>query len=128
MGEGFHPAVVIVGPLTQDLFADGADHRLGDRWKSKQLAGAEREERVQGKETVGFVPLLSSRIRTAEKVRHRSEPSWLSKFQICLGRSRTWRVSSTPISSVWDVLQGNIPMLLGRVDVTLGLEHAQGGD
>src|SRR5262250_2930305 len=61
------------------------DHRLGDRWKSKQLAGAEREERVQGKETVGFVPLLSSRIRTAEKARHRSEPSWLSKFQICLG-------------------------------------------
>src|SRR5215469_1782507 len=27
----------------------------------------------------------SSRIRTAEKVRHTSEPSWLSKFQISLG-------------------------------------------
>src|SRR5438128_2293048 len=25
LGEGFHPAVVIVGPLTQDLFADGVD-------------------------------------------------------------------------------------------------------
>ena len=25
LGEGFHPAVVIVGPLTQDFFADGAD-------------------------------------------------------------------------------------------------------
>jgi hypothetical protein len=25
LSEGFHPAVVIVGPLTQDLFADGVD-------------------------------------------------------------------------------------------------------
>src|SRR5215472_3603181 len=25
LGEGFHPAVVIVGPLTQDFFADGVD-------------------------------------------------------------------------------------------------------
>jgi hypothetical protein len=25
VGEGFHPSVVIVSPLTQDLFADGVD-------------------------------------------------------------------------------------------------------
>jgi hypothetical protein len=25
VGEGFHPVVVIVGPLTQDLFADDVD-------------------------------------------------------------------------------------------------------
>ena len=25
LGEGFHPAVVLVGPLTQDFFADSVD-------------------------------------------------------------------------------------------------------
>ena len=106
MGEGFHPAVVIVGPLTQDFFADGVEavdvaekvhdvlgaceqgHMTEDddtvetvvyqgQQAAKQLCegrkskhpttGPEREERVQGRETAGFVPLLSSRIRTAKK-------------------------------------------------------------
>jgi len=106
VGEGFHPAVVIVGPLTQDFFADGVDlvdvaeeeddvfgageqgqmtedndtvetvvyqgqqaaKQLCEGRKSKHpTTGPEREERVQGRETAGFVPLLSSRIRTAKK-------------------------------------------------------------
>jgi hypothetical protein len=62
-------AKVSIGRLRLFLLRQ-QDHRPDDRWKSKQRAGAEREERVQGKETVGFVPWGSSQIRTAEKVGH----------------------------------------------------------
>src|SRR5215470_19166193 len=87
-------AKISIGRLRLFLFGQ-QDHRPDDRWKSKQVAGRTREERVQGKETAGFVPLVSSRIRTARKVQYRSEPSWLSKFQISLGRLRiTSRVAS----------------------------------
>jgi hypothetical protein len=36
------------------------DHRADGRWKSKRRRDWERKERVQGKETAGFVPLLSN--------------------------------------------------------------------
>ena len=61
------------------------DDRPDDRWnQNTPPRGPEREERVQGKETAGCVPLLSSRIRTAEK--GPAQASWLSEFQKSLGR------------------------------------------
>src|SRR4051794_35128379 len=48
--EGFHRSSPVV--LLQQQ-----DHRTDGCWKSKYRRGPERDERVQGNETAGFVPL-----------------------------------------------------------------------
>jgi hypothetical protein len=54
LGEGFHPAAVIVGPLTQDFFADGAD--LDVREKVDDVLGAaEQGQMTEDDDTVETV-------------------------------------------------------------------------
>src|SRR5215472_15290515 len=78
-------AKVSIGGLRLFLFRQ-QDHRPDDRWKSKPLAGREREERVQGKETVGFVLFFRSRSVPPRKgLPTLGWKPWFSKFQICLG-------------------------------------------
>src|SRR3954451_6885127 len=68
--EGFHRSSPVV--LLQQQ-----DHRTDGRWKSKYRRGPDREERVQGNETCGFVPLLKPpRAQT-----DRSRPTQRRRFQ-----------------------------------------------
>src|SRR3954467_4867347 len=68
--EGFHRSSPVV------LFQQ-QDHRTDGWWKSKYRRGPEREERVQGNETAGFVPLLKPpRAQT-----DRSRPTQHRRFQ-----------------------------------------------
>src|SRR3982751_5059585 len=81
--EGFHRSSPVV--LLQQQ-----DHRTDGWWKSKYRRGPERDERVQGNETAGFVPLLKPpRAQT-----DRSRPTQRRRFQnfkylwVALGASR----------------------------------------
>src|SRR3954466_7558371 len=68
--EGFHRSSPVV--LLQQQ-----DHRTDGWWKSKYRRGPERDERVQGNETAGFVPLLKPpRAQT-----DRSRPTQRRRFQ-----------------------------------------------
>src|ERR1700730_14674998 len=104
LGEGFHPAMVIVGSLTQGLFADGT-HLVDVAKKVDDVLGAgEQGQMAQDDDAIETVIYQGQQaakqlckglhrslpLTLLRQQNHRTKDRWRSKFQICLGRLRSF--------------------------------------
>ena len=97
LGEGFHPAVVIVGALTQDLFADGVDLVEVTEKVDDVLGAGEQGQMAEDDDTVETVVYECQ--QAAEQPReffHRS-----SRFQVLELAPRAWDRGPVEVKSQW---------------------------